>query len=371
MFFGFFKDAFIILVFAIGIRFLITHDLVPRWAVLVAVPAMLIAYGVWASRRHQLAQKIQPISFRTFFLEEEEAYFVKCMREYCATRIDRGFTLVEENHHWSVKTADGSGGGLMNLAQLCLSHPREEWPRLIDGHFKALEVSETQKVTRGNEARVYEKVAERLMVRIDCVSKMYPGLKIPGRTALDDLFEYIVIDYPENIESLAENLLQIWNKSLDEVFLKALANTARDAPFPFTKEEVEGAPVYFVCNDSFYTATHWRFLDRYPESAGKFGRIFALPNRHTLMYIPVENRDAIAAFHRMIQFIQTRYLNGPGSITPTVYWEKDGTVLAIPSTARIDEKQNIIGLSVFPPDEFWKWVRALPGTRNDIEGFPQ
>lgn len=324
-----------------------------------------VAGMVWWKYHMQQKKKSLPVSFRTFFSEKGEADFVKCMQEYCAKRTDRGFMLLEDNHHWSVKSVDGIKYGLINLAQRCLQYPHEEWPQVIVHHFEIMEAITVKSAQRDKEAQVYEQVADRLMIRLERTSTIHPELKLLGRTALDDLVEYIVVDYPENIHSLAANFLQVWNKSLSEVFEKAMTNTKREAPFPFKKEEVEGAPVYTVVNDSFYTATHWRFLERYPESMAKGGRIFAMPNRHTLIYIPMDDTDSIAAFNRVIHTIHQRYLNGPGSITSTAYWENpEGNILPIPSMVGRDKQGSVDKLNIFPPDEFWDWISALPDRKR-------
>jgi hypothetical protein len=76
------------------------------------------------------------------------------------------------------------------------------------------------------------------------------------------------------------------------------------------------------------------------------GALVAVPNRHTMLYAPIADLTVVDTLQAMAILSQRRHAEGPGSLSPTLYWWRDGHLLALP--VEVDDD----GVRFFPPNEF-------------------
>jgi hypothetical protein len=78
-----------------------------------------------------------------------------------------------------------------------------------------------------------------------------------------------------------------------------------------------------VC-EHFYTTTHALLLDRSLPRQGRHGNLLVVPHRGVLAAFPVDGPDTLHAMEGMLVLAAGLFREGPGSISPHVYWRTPG-----------------------------------------------
>jgi hypothetical protein len=249
------------------------------------------------------------------------------------------------------RAGEWSDFGLSNLAQLCHAIGRREWRGAIGEHFDNLFAAADDEARVEELARDFEGIRPLLKVRLFASANlggMDPQPPVswelaPGLTAA------FVYDLPTSVRSAGESHVEAWGKSREELLTVAIANLRRDDVE--TRPIGEGACGPIACfADHFFAASHAFLLgERLPPEAGG-SAVFAVPHRHALLYAPLVDMDIVNAVNRLIPTAVSLFQQGPGSISPGLYWWRDGSVTLLPSEL---DGGNV---RFFPPDEF---VQAL------------
>jgi len=101
--------------------------------------------------------------------------------------------------------------------------------------------------------------------------------------------------------------------------------------------------VYVITDASFYTATLALLIDEYPELIGTYGSLVCIPHRQLIACYPVEDIQVLKAIDQLMPIVDQLFREGPGSISPHIYWFQDGGYSAI--SYEIQSKKIY-----FPPD---------------------
>jgi hypothetical protein len=105
-------------------------------------------------------------------------------------------------------------------------------------------------------------------------------------------------------------------------------------------------------DDSFYVATRaLRLADELPP--GTVDAVFAVPNRHMLLWHAIRDVSVVGAMQAMMQVTSKAFLDGPGSISNQLYWWRDGQVVHLPLIAQGNR------IDFMPPDEFVALLNTL------------
>jgi hypothetical protein len=117
----------------------------------------------------------------------------------------------------------------------------------------------------------------------------------------------------------------------------------------------EGASAPIACfADHFFAASHALLLAERIPPAAKGSAVFTVPHRHALLYAPMADMGVVESINRLIPTTAAMFQDGPGSISPGLYWWRDGDVSLLPS--HFDG-----GTAHFaPPDEFVQALETLP-----------
>lgn len=228
--------------------------------------------------------------------------------------------------------------GLLNLAQSCNLSDRAEWPGVVAAHFDLI-------VDADADAAFDDFASVRSLVKL----RLYPpdyaeqGVDLVASRPIPETIAAVVLDLPQTIRTVTADNLAAWGRSCEEILDLALSNV-RDAEPPARQElpMEEGGTLTAYLGDDFYVATRALLL---PE-AGRFGSLVAVPHRHALIVHEISDRHVIHALQRMAVIAFGMFQEGPGSITPNVYWRRDGTFTLIPT------KVTATSLTVTPPDAF-------------------
>jgi hypothetical protein len=245
--------------------------------------------------------------------------------------------------------------GLSNLAQLCHQLSDAEWQPAVAGHFDGLFAAEEGADELDRTAADFEAVRSMLKVRL------FPGPGLggphpqppvswefaPGITAA------FVFDLPTTVATVNREHVAAWTQTRDELVSIALDNVRGDAAEEQRIEDDGGAsPAMALVADHFFVASHALLLDeRLP--AGAQGAVFAVPHRHALLYAPVVDLGIVQSINRLIVTGVSLFQQGPGSISPGLYWWNKGSVTLLPS--QFDGRK----VDFAPPEEFVAVLNGL------------
>jgi hypothetical protein len=288
-------------------------------------------------------------AWATFFDDEEWAAFLETVHEELARLGLNG----EVDEHGTL-TFPGEQGqyGLANLAQTCHGLPRAEWPEAAAGHFRQLIATHA----RDTESLAFAEASPLLKLRIWAAADMPPAARVVARELADDLLLVLSLDLPESVATVTPEQVEEWGRDEDELFAIAGEQTRSAEEVEVERIELTGG-VELVCTvgDSFFAASQILWPGRLlGDAMREHGALVAAPNRHLGIALAIDGLRVMDAFATLVSFLAGRYDEGPGSISPHLYWVREGeTLLRIPVAMSED------GAQVFPPDEFVALLNRL------------
>jgi hypothetical protein len=248
---------------------------------------------------------------------------------------------------------DVEGGGqlgLANLAQVCNQAGRGEWQTVIARHFDAVLVPDDAEAFRGD----FEAARPMLKPRIYMVGDLPDDAAIVSSQIGAGLISVLTYDLPTSVRTIHRDDADSWSVPIDELFAIALANIASAPDRPErTDVPFEGGVFHALHGDSFFVTSEILRLREHLGDAPN-GALVAIPNRHILLFHPLLDLSAVVAVQFLIQMTIQMFREGPGSVSPNLYWWHDGALTQLPYDT--DRK----GVQFFPPDEFVQVLNGLP-----------
>jgi hypothetical protein len=297
-----------------------------------------------------------PPAWANFFTPEQYQRFVECVAAHFTKR-KRRFTLGDG----VVYVEDGKPGGkhqlgLLNLAQMCANNEPKDWAEIVTDHFRTLEKSYSEQKVLEERIDDFARVAELLAVRLwpeDYLADL-DRKKILHRRELPGTISALVFDLPSSIRNVTPEEIKSWGKSETELFRIGLANVMENCIPDVTEQDLgEGITLTLFSDESFFVASHALLLEEHPDCIGTFGALVGIPHRHVMLAFPIQDTRVLQAVHMMIPIIAGMERDGPGSISPLLYWYKDGDYTNLPY--RIEK--NTLNFS--PPQEFVELLNLL------------
>jgi hypothetical protein len=243
--------------------------------------------------------------------------------------------------------------GLFNLAQLCHQIDRADWPRTIREHFE--NIAEAESATE--RLKDYAYARDLLKIRVYRVSDLPPGTVDTWvrRSLSPELVAVIAADLPTTVATISDEVAASWNVPADELFAVATEHMAAEMP-GYERGSVPipgGASLDTLTGETFFVASQ---IVRFADVAGTpaNGALVSLPTRHVLIWHPIETAAAtVQAVQTMLQVGANSYEEGPGSLSPDLYWWHRGAITLLPSS--VDRK----GVQFYPPDPFVELLNSL------------
>ncbi len=234
--------------------------------------------------------------------------------------------------------------GVINLAQICNQAPREKWPALVTDHFDRIERSRSEADGLDDLGREFERARPLLKVRL------YPSdfPTPPGavsRMLAPGLVAALVYDLPTAIALVPADHIKAWGRPTDDLFSVGLDNVRAEGPITPQATDVGGATIHAMLGSSFFVASRALLLEGIVK-ATPFGAAVAIPHRHAVLYHAIEDRRAVAAIQAMLPAAFGMFQEGPGSVTPNLYWWRPSGFTHLP--ARVTAKS----IEFAPPSEF-------------------
>lgn len=247
--------------------------------------------------------------------------------------------------------------GLGNLAQMCHQQSRADWPELISAHFAGLVQAKREEEELEDIASDFEKVRKLLSVRL--FPRAHLGAvgpeKLIMREDMDGVLSVLVFDMPASVRSVLPEQAESWGLSHAELLAMGLENVWQNLRVEARQVDIgAGVGIRLISGPSFMTATHALLLDRHPGCVGPFGALVGVPHRHAVVAFPMVDRRTIAAVGRLLPAVSGMEKEGPGSISPCLYWYHDKTFTNLPYTST-DE-----GFRFMVPKEFLAILEKMP-----------
>lgn len=251
---------------------------------------------------------------------------------------------------WGADEADGDADealSLLNLAQLCHAAAPEDRPQVIAGHFDALVAGHDDRVLA--DALAGDLAAARPYLKV----RLYPKATFEAdadqfvvRDVADGLCAVLCFDLPSNVVTVNAESLQRWGCTADDAWYQALANLRRTERAEVSPVEVEGATLAAMSGDSFFVASNLLLLGDFLEEESRWGALAVAPNRHTLLFHPITDLAVLRAIDALVVMAARLCAEGPGSISPHLYWWRDGVLKTLPAVETEDHFEFV------PPEEF-------------------
>ncbi|MDL4777108.1 MULTISPECIES: hypothetical protein [Thermomonosporaceae] len=212
------------------------------------------------------------------------------------------------------------------LGQLARLVPRDDWPALVSDHVTTIVTAIEEPLDLSD----FELAQHLLRTRI------YPAEADNGvlaaRPFAPGLIEVVVVDTPTTVRTVTNEEMDGWPVSGDALFMLGRANVRADGPLQSDDQDLSGVRVSVLHGWTFYAVTHLAWLEEY-LSIGPHGALVVAPNRSLIIAHPlrpadasprVRYRAAVAAARELQAQAHRAYEDGPGSLSPHLYWWRGG-----------------------------------------------
>ncbi len=253
----------------------------------------------------------------------------------------------------SVAQAQGSVIGLRNLAQLCAQAPVEQWQSLVEAHFDSLlEYLISKEALQLGGALAQLRTQLRARIYSEEISNRVPDLVY--RPGPEGTIEVLVLDMPTSMRTVARSEVERWG--VDVATLLDIGRQNLRLYHAVERQPISiqpGVRVDIYASDPFYTASFVLLPEVWLAEPNMHGALIALPRRDTLIVHNIQDLGAMDAMEAMLRAAVDLYAEGPGSISPYVYWYHDATFTKLPYTL----EGNTLKLSL--PESFTELIDAL------------
>lgn len=180
-------------------------------------------------------------------------------------------------------------------------------------------------------AEDFDQASRCLKVRVYGDDPLYREIGV-WRSPAEGLLSVLVYDLPKTVVTVRPDHVARWGRSEDELFELGIKNVRQKVrPRPYAISLTEAAPVMLLSGRSFFNSSLVLCLDKFPDANGPYGSLVVVPERTSLLYYPIRNMDVALAVKLLAEGAHEQYLRGPGSVSPHLYWWREGRLQRQPS----------------------------------------
>jgi hypothetical protein len=249
--------------------------------------------------------------------------------------------------------------GLSNLAQTCNLREQTEWPQIIESHFQSLTEARKLEAELQVDLKDFEKMKDLLAIRLmpmDYVQSASDAVdKLVIRDDLEDVATVLVFDLPTTVRTVSRQEAAKWGHDDLSLFQTALDNVRTNCQPQLHEETLDnGLKIWALTDESMFVATHVLLLEDHPVRIGLRGTLVGVPHRHTLLFHPINDLQTVPISTILIPMIRGMFDEGPGSVSPALYWYHDSTFTKL--SYLVDKEKFTFTL----PPEFTEMLDSLP-----------
>lgn len=278
----------------------------------------------------RLFQKVELPDWADFLSQSEYKSYCAQLSEVLA-KVSPGYQLFPTEGYYTLPEKEESQFGIVNLAQVWKQVPTQERRECIEEFVTKMLTMDA----RPPEQLSFEEASPLLRIRLYPIGFLPDTFGIVTWPISPSFQTVLTVDMPDSVQSVNRDALEKWGfaGTDQELFDLALSQTwSNESVLVETMQGANQVPIRVVSGDSFFSATHALLLDRYVIPADPNGVLLAIPHRHTFAFHPIGDGskvdDAIAT---LLPMGRGMFSEGPGSITPELFWWCDGsfTVLSV------------------------------------------
>jgi hypothetical protein len=253
--------------------------------------------------------------------------------------------------------------GLQNLAQLCAQAPQDKWQAIINAHFDNLRRGQAEAEEIGEQIADFKKIKSQLAIRLYPESMFDEAARkdLVCRQDLEGTLTVLVFDLPSTIRTVSRQITAAWEKSDEQLFDTGVDNLRRQIEVDHEKVHMsEELYLHAYIGEGYFVAAYCLMLDEFPDSLGRYGTLIGIPHRHILLTYPIHDILVIQAINGFLMALPRLFEEGPGSITPNLYWFHQGQFLRLPYAPMGDE------IRFSPPQPFLDLIENLTPPEESI-----
>jgi hypothetical protein len=312
--------------------------------------AVLLAIAIFIGSRIRkiFPEEPAPPAWAGFFSRQDYEHFLNRLRD----------VLQKTGVHSTVGNGIVSvlnGGSarhfpLAALADACREKTPNDWDTVL-----AEQLAQVTADLDAFDLADFDRIKDSLRLQLG----ISPGIAVEQticRENLPGVETVLVLDLPMAVRTINPNEAAGWNVSSDELFQIALDHI-RGMPTPKIEEiELDDRLTALVMTgESPFVASQVLLLEEYPKLLGPFGAIIAVPTWHILLSHPIHSRATQDALFPMAWIATRRWNDGPGSVTPRLYWYRNGRFTHLPY------EFNGERFRLHPPKQFADMLASIRG----------
>jgi hypothetical protein len=191
---------------------------------------------------------------------------------------------------------------------------------------------------------------------LDLLSQSVEAVHRPGP---EGTVEVLVIDLPRSVRTVARSEANAWPADDVELFAIGRANLTLNGKLIDNTVAVQpGVDLHLYTGDTFYAGSHALILESYLPANLPNGVLVGFPKRDVLLAHHIHNIGVTEAIGAMLQAILGMYRDGPGSLSPNLYWFRNGEFTMLPY--QLHEES----LDFSPPEAFADMLNDLADRAN-------
>ena len=228
-----------------------------------------------------------------------------------------------------VRLRSGRSLALLQLAQHCHTRPRDEWSRLITAHLRTMTAHLDQL------AEPFSMFDLRIRLVPDTPADTGMLRQLGGKPFADGIVQVLAVDVDDAVRCVPTSEIAANGWDIDEAWGSARVQTELlEVPDEIHVVDIGGADLIHVFGERPFTAgTVGAIDDVIAEYAhiGELGAIVSMPLRHSVLVHPIDDATVRFAIAGMIPISRQLFKQGPGSVSPHLYWWRNGALEWIPT----------------------------------------
>jgi hypothetical protein len=253
-----------------------------------------------------------------------ELYDVVAQLDLDVSRIDPGV----------VRLRNGHSLGLLQLAQHCHLANRDDWHDLITTHLR------TMTAHLGDIFEPFSMFDLRIRLVPDTPADVDTFRRFGARPFAEGIVSLLAVDVVDAVRCVPEGEINELGWDLDEAWASATVQTQLlEQADELHTIDLDGAQFFHVFGERPFTASMIGVLDDLIapcSDIGSYGAIVALPLRHSILVHPIFDDSVGAAITGLVPIARQLYKQGPGSVSPHLYWWRHGQLTWIPTVFEHD-----------------------------------
>jgi uncharacterized protein YtpQ (UPF0354 family) len=263
------------------------------------------------------------VTWEELFTQEELGFFYSQVRNHFSSR---GITINIKKGYVISKTGTQKMD-LRNLAQSCHQQTMNQWPAIIDAHFQQLEKIMID--AQEKSSSIFTDIIDVLAVRLfpDGTLTNVGSNNIVYRKDLYGTISTLALDLPDSIVAVTPNMIESWGKNADELFSLGYKNVVKLCKPDIVEAVLAGDIKTLMLSkpDNYLASTYILLLDDFPNCVGAFGSLVSAPLRDIVICYPIDNSQNIDRVTQVLAYTTLDiYKEGPGSVSPYLYWYYKG-----------------------------------------------